>query len=197
MEHELVTHKNQVANMEQIFQSQQAQLKQANQELQECKAQQEQVNKLHKDQLDDIHRQLRHANEQLDESATKRNKLDEIHQQLRHAHEQLDEAVTENEKLRDDVLAKTQQVKQYKKQVDGLKTELAKYKSQVGTRSHQHQHKEEVGCTGVWIGQGYTEAYVFLSIINVQGASLFIIDNTLRQIHKQQTVCIGMVSHDL
>ena len=136
MENELVKHKDQVANWEQIFQSQQAQLKQANQELQECKAQQEQANKLHKNQLDDIHRQLRHA------------------------HGQLDEAVTNNEKLRDDVLAKTQQVKQYKKQVDGLKTELAKYRSQVGTKSHQPQDKEEVGCTGVWIGQGHTEACV-------------------------------------
>ena len=130
MENELVTHKDQVANWEQIFQSQQAKLKQANQELQECKAQQEQANKLHKNQLDDIHRQLRHA------------------------HGQLDEAVTNNEKLNDDVLAKTQQVKQYKKQVDGLKTELAKYRSQVGTKPRQLQDKEEVGCTGDWTGKG-------------------------------------------
>ena len=124
--------------MEQMFQSQQAQLKQANQELHEYKTQQEQANKLHKNQLDDIHRQLRHA------------------------HGQLDEAVTNNEKLNDDVLAKTQQVKQYKKQVDGLKTELAKYRSQAGTKSHQPQDKEEVGCTGVWTRQGHTEAYVLL-----------------------------------
>ena len=126
---ELVTHKEQVANMELMFQSQQAQLKQANQELQECKAQQEQANKLHKNQLDDIHRQLRQS------------------------HGQLDEAITNNEKLNDDVLAKTQQVKQYKKQVDGLKTELAKYRSQVVAKSHQPQDKEEVGCTGVWMGK--------------------------------------------
>ena len=120
-EQELVTHKDQLASMEQIFQSQQAQLKQANQELQECKAQQEQANKLHKNQLDDIHRQLRHA------------------------HGQLDEAITNNEKLNDDVLAKTQQVKQYKKQVDGLKTELAKYMSQMDVIYHQMEDKEKVG----------------------------------------------------
>jgi len=98
--------------MEQIVQSQQAQLKKANQELQECKAQLEQANKLHRNQLDDLHRQVRLANQQLDE------------------------AITNNEKLNGDVLAKTQQVKQYKKQVDGLKTELTKYRS---------QDKEKVG----------------------------------------------------
>ena len=124
LQHELVKHKDQVADMEQIVQSQEAQLKQANQELQACKAQLEQANKLHRNQLDDLHRQLRHANQQLDE------------------------AITNNEKLNDDVLAKTQQVKQYKKQVDGLKTELAKYRPQVGTKSHKLPDKEEVGCTG-------------------------------------------------
>ena len=98
--------------MEQIVQSQQAQLKHANQELQECKAQLEQANKLHRNQLDDLHQQVRHTNQQLDE------------------------AIANNEKLNDDVLAKTQQVKQYKKQVDGLKTELAKYRP---------QDKEKVG----------------------------------------------------
>ena len=36
----------------------------------------------------------------------------------------MDQATTDNEKLQEDVLAKTQQVKQYKKQVDGLKAEL-------------------------------------------------------------------------
>ena len=36
----------------------------------------------------------------------------------------------ELQKLHEDVLAKTQQVKQYKKQVDGLKAEVTKYKSQ-------------------------------------------------------------------
>ena len=133
VQHELVKHKDQVADMEEIVQSQQAELKQANQELQACKAQLEQANKLHRNQLDDLHRQVRHANQQLDE------------------------AVTNNEKLNDDVLAKTQQVKQYKKQVDGLKTELAKYRSQMGTKSHQLQDKEEVGCTG----QGHSEACVF------------------------------------
>ena len=108
--------------MEQMFQSQQTQLKQAYQELHECKTQQEQANKLHKNQLDDIHRQLRHA------------------------HEQLDEALTNNEKLNDDILAKTlQQVKQYKKQVDGLRTELAKYRSQGGVIYHQMEDKEKVG----------------------------------------------------
>ena len=114
MERELVTHKDQVADMELTFESQQAQLKQADQQL--CNA-----NQLHKNQLDDIH------------------------QQLRHAHGQLDEAVTNNEKLNDDVLAKTQQVKLYKKQVDGLKTELVKYRSQVSTKSYQPHDKEEVG----------------------------------------------------
>ena len=128
-QHELVKHKNQVADMEQIVQSQQAQLKKPNQELQECKAQLEQANKLHRNQLDDLHRQVRHTNQQLDE------------------------AITNNEKLNDDVLAKTQQVKQYKKQVDGLKTELAKYRPQAGTKSHKLQDKEEVGCTGVWMGK--------------------------------------------
>ena len=59
MEHELVMHKDQVANMELMFQSQQAQLKQAKQELQECKAQQERANKLHRSQLDDIYQQQR------------------------------------------------------------------------------------------------------------------------------------------
>ena len=111
--------------MEQIVQSQVAELKQANQELQACKAQLEQANKLHRNQLDDLHRQLRQSNEQLDES------------------------ITNNEKLNDDVLAKTQQVKQYKKQVDGLKTELAKYRSQVGKLLDY----EEVGCTGVGMGK--------------------------------------------
>ena len=127
MEQELVTCRDQLASMELVFQSQQAQLKQTNQELQECKAQREQANKLVQKELDNIHRQLKHS------------------------HGQLDEAVTNNEKLNDDVLAKTQQVKQYKKQVDGLRTELAKYRSRVGTKSHQPQDKEEVGCTGVWM----------------------------------------------
>jgi len=51
--------------------------------------------------------------------------LEDVQQQLRKANQQLDQAVTDNEKLNDDVLAKTQQVKQYKKQVDGLKAEVA------------------------------------------------------------------------
>ena len=51
VQHELIKHKDKVASMEQLFQSQQAQLKQ---ELQECKAQQEQATKLHKNQLDDV-----------------------------------------------------------------------------------------------------------------------------------------------
>ena len=106
--------------MEQIFQLQQAHLKQANQKLQECEAQQELANKLHKSQLDKIHQLLRHANEQLDK------------------------AIDDNEKLNDDVLAKTQQVKQYEKQVDGLKTELARYESQVGMLYHQLDDKEKV-----------------------------------------------------
>ena len=75
-------------------------------------------------------------------------KLENLNRQVRHANQQLDEAITNNEKLNDDVLAKTQQVKQYKKQVDGLKTELAKYRPQVGTKSHKLPDKEEVGCTG-------------------------------------------------
>ena len=115
--------------MEQIVQSQVAELKQANQELQACKAQLEQANKLHRNQLDDLHRQVRLANQQLDE------------------------AITNSEKLNDDVLAKTQQVKQYKKQVDGLKTELAKYRPQVGTKSHKLPDNEEVSCTGVLMGK--------------------------------------------
>ena len=119
----------QLTDMEQTVRSQQVQLRQANQELQACKAQLEQANKLHRNQLDDLHRQLKHANQQLDD------------------------AITNNEKLNDDVLAKSQQVKQYKKQVDGLKTELAKYRPQVGTKSHKLPDKEQVGCTGVWMGK--------------------------------------------
>ena len=142
MKQQLESMAKQLANMEQIFQSQQAQLKQANQEL-------EQANKLHRNQLEELRQQLRQSNEQLDDATTKRNQLDDIYRQLRHAREQLDEAVTNNEKLNDDVLAKTQQVKQYKKQVDGLKTELAKYRSQVGKLLDY----EEVGCTGVGIGK--------------------------------------------
>ena len=135
MQHELVQHQDQLANMEQLFQSQQQQhkdqLKQADQQLQQCKAQLEQANRLHRTQLEEVHRQQRQINVQLDET------------------------ITNNEKLHDDVLAKTQQVKQYKKQVDGLKTELAKYKSQAATMSHQQQDKEEVGCIPwVWTGQG-------------------------------------------
>ena len=86
---------------------------------QEYKAQLEQANRLQRTQLEDVHRQLRKANQQLDQ------------------------AVTDNEKLNDDVLAKTQQVKQYKKQVDGLKAEVAKYKSQ------KPATMEEVGCVFV------------------------------------------------
>jgi len=93
---QLVQHKEQLENMEQLFQAQQ----------QEHKDQLEQANRLQRTQLEDVHRQLRKANQQLDQ------------------------AVTDNEKLHDDVLAKTQQVKQYKKQVDGLKAEVTKYKSQ-------------------------------------------------------------------
>ena len=66
-------------------------------QLQEHKAQLEQANRLQRSQLEEVQRQLRQSNQQLDQ------------------------AVTDNEKLGDDVLAKTQQVKQYKKQVDGLK----------------------------------------------------------------------------
>ena len=111
------------------------------------KSQQEQANQLQRAQLEELRRQLRQSNEQLDDATTKRNQLDDIYRQLREARQQLDEAITNNEKLNDDVLAKTQQVKQYKKQVDGLKTELAKYRSQMGTKSHQLPDKEQVGCT--------------------------------------------------
>ena len=93
---QLVQHKEQLENMEQLFQAQQ----------QEHKDQLERANRLQRTQLEDVHRQLRKANEQLDQ------------------------AITDNEKLNDDILAKTQQVKQYKKQVDGLKVEVTKYKSQ-------------------------------------------------------------------
>ena len=72
----------------------------------EHKAQLEQANRLQRTQLEDVHRQLKMANQELDQ------------------------AVTDNEKLNDDILAKTQQVKQYKKQVDGLKAEMTKHKSQ-------------------------------------------------------------------
>ena len=78
--------------------------------------------------------QLEQAN-QLQQS-----QLKEIQRQLRKANQQLDQATTDNEKLQEDVLAKTQQVKQYKKQVDGLKAELTKYKSQ------RPATKEEVSC---------------------------------------------------
>ena len=57
--------------------------------------------------------------------------------QLEDVHQQLYQALTDNEKLNDDVLTKAQQVKQYKKQVDGLKAEKENYKS---------QRKEEVSC---------------------------------------------------
>ena len=101
----LVQHKDQVANLEQLLQTQQ----------QEHKAQLEQANQLQQTQLEDVHQQLKQANQQLDQ------------------------AVTDNEKLNEDVLAKTQQVKQYKKQVDGLKAEVMKYKSRVTSN-------QEVGC---------------------------------------------------
>ena len=123
VEQELAQHKDQLANMEQLFKAQQ----------QQHKSQLEQANQL------------------------QRSQLEEVRQQQRQAYKQLDDAITNNDKLNDDVLAKTQQVKQYKKQVDGLKTELAKYRSQMGTKSHQLQDKEEVGCTG----QGHSEACVF------------------------------------
>jgi len=93
---QLVQHKEQLENMEQLFQAQQ----------QEHKAQLEQANRLQQTQLEDVHRQLKKANQHLDQ------------------------AVTDNEKLNDDILAKTQELKQYKKQVDGLKAEVTKYKSQ-------------------------------------------------------------------
>ena len=75
---------------------------------QEHKAQLEQANRLQRTQVEDVNRQLKQANQLLDQ------------------------AITDNEKLNDDVLqlAKTQQVKQYKKQVDGLKAEATKYKPQ-------------------------------------------------------------------
>ena len=82
---------------------------------QEHKAQLEQANQLQRTQFEGVHRQLKQANQQLDQ------------------------AVTDNEKLNDDVLAKMQQVKQYKKQVDGLKTEVENYKSEVTSN-------QEVGC---------------------------------------------------
>ena len=106
MQQQLVQHKDKMANMEQLFHAQQR----------EYKAQLDQSNQLQRTQLEDVHRRLRQANQQLDQ------------------------AVTDNEKLNDDVLAKTQQVKQYKKQVDGLKAELTKYKSQ------RPATKEEVSC---------------------------------------------------
>ena len=112
MQLQLVQHKEQVANMDQLFQAQQ----------QEHKAQLEQANRLQRTQLEEVHRQLKIANQQLDK------------------------AVTENDKLNDDVLAKTQQVKQYKKQVDGLKAEVTKYKPQ---RPAQTIYMEEVGCVFV------------------------------------------------
>ena len=121
---QLVQHKDQVANLEQLLQAQQ----------QEHKAQLEQGNRLQRSHLDDVHRQLRQSNQQLDQ------------------------AVTDNEKLNDDVLAKTQQVKQYKKQVDGLKAEVAKYKKQVdGLKAEVTKYKsqspaatEEVRCV-LWL----------------------------------------------
>jgi len=110
MQRQLVQHKEQLEDMEQLFQTQQREYKtkldDASRQLRESKARLEQSNRLHRTQLEEVQRQLRQANQQLDQ------------------------AVTGNDKLQDDILAKTQQVKQYKKQVDGLKAELTKYKSQ-------------------------------------------------------------------
>ena len=52
-----------------------------------------------------------------------RTQLEEVQRQLRQANQQLDQAVTDNEKLHDDNLAETQQVKKYKKQVDQYREE--------------------------------------------------------------------------
>jgi len=107
---QLVQHKEQLEHMEQLFLAQRrdykTKLDEASRQLQEAKARLEQSNRLQRTQLEDAHRQLRKANQQLDQ------------------------ATTDNDKLHDDVLAKTQQAKQYKKQVDGLKAEVTKYKSQ-------------------------------------------------------------------
>ena len=61
-----------------------------------------------------------------------------IHQ-FQSENKRLHDEIEVYKKLNNDVLAKTQQVKQYKKQVDGLKAEVMKYKSEV-------TDKEEVGC---------------------------------------------------
>ena len=90
MQLQLVQHKDNMANMEQLFHAQQQE-----------QAKLEQANRLQRTQFEDVQQQLRKANQQLGHT------------------------VTDNEKLSDDILAKTQQVKQYKKQVDGLKAEVA------------------------------------------------------------------------
>ena len=89
---QLVQHKRKIANMEQISQDQQR----------EHKAQLEQASWLQQTQIEDVQRQLRKANQQLDQSVT-----DNI-----------------NEKLNDNILAKMQEV-------DGLKAEVENYKSQL------------------------------------------------------------------
>jgi len=115
---QLVQYKEQLENMEQLFQALQ----------QEHKAQLEQANRLQRSQLEDVHRQLRKANQLLDQ------------------------AITDNGKLNDDILAKTQQVKQYKKQVDGLKAEVTKYKSQ---RPAAKEEVSSVFCAYRDKGKGY------------------------------------------
>jgi len=87
---QLVQHKRKIANMEQISQDQQR----------EHKARLEQASRLQQTQIEDVQRQLRKANQQLDQS------------------------VTDNEKLNDDILAKMQQVDGLKAEVENYKSQL-------------------------------------------------------------------------
>ena len=78
--------------------------------------------------------------------------------QLHESHQRLEKNIADTAKLHDEVLAKTQQVKQYKKQADGYKArleqnkaelqqnraELEQYRSQLATFHHHTQQREEV-----------------------------------------------------
>ena len=78
--------------------------------------------------------------------------------QLHKSHQRLEKNIADTAKLHDEVLAKTQQVKQYKKQADGYKAqleqnkaelqqnraELEPYRSQLATFHHHAQRREEV-----------------------------------------------------
>ena len=78
--------------------------------------------------------------------------------QLHESHQRLEKIIADAAKLHDEVLAKTQQVKQYKKQADGYRAqleqnkaelqqnraELEQYRSQLAASHHHAQQREEV-----------------------------------------------------